>query len=329
MPPILLALKNAQVFSADGVESWFFDDRGFVYGDGYFDTMRSYEETIPLWEYHRERMLCSAKSLLFFEDYQQQGVFENCIDQSYLYISEWLKKNTSKFSSDFFIKFIVTRGERSAGSYALEKSNINVYVSVKAFSERPYVNTSIKLVASPLILQNSEILSGIKHLNRLDYILAAKACFLNDSDLIDTQVLFVNNEHNIVETMHHNIYVMLDGKLLTPNLEKLGVNGVMRRYIFDVCESENFSEIIEKNISLSDLSSASSVFLSNAVDGMVKVSKISVPNVFSTTLSELKSHSVKYCDISKPVDDVSSHDELSSFAVKERFSFGRFSKNNI
>jgi len=328
MFPILLALKNAQVFSADSTESWFLDDRGFVHGDGYFDTMRSCGETIPLWSYHRERMLSSAKNLLFFEDYQQQDVFENCVDQSYLYISEWLKKSTSKSSSDFFIKFIITRGELSAGSYALEKSNINVYVSVKSFSVRPYVNTSVKLVASPLILQNNEMLSGIKHLNRLNYVLAAKACFLNDSDLIDTQVLFVNDDHNVVETMHHNIYVKIDGKILTPNLDKLGVNGVMRRYVFDVCKNDNVFDIVEKNISLSDLDSASAVFLSNAVDGVVQVNKISIPKAFSTTLSDLKGHPVEYCDISIPIDDVSSRGEHSTAAFKERLSFERFSKNS-
>ena len=297
MSSTLLALKNAEVFSSSVgiVDSLtesngdLFAERGFVFGDGYFDTMRFERNHVPLWAWHRNRIVASSKRLGFIHSENQQINFEQLVDLSYERICHaiLLQNLNSNSSSDaaLIIKFIITGGELSAGSYPHSNAIPNIYVAVRRLiRSRNVPDTTLRLSLLP-IPHNKE-LSGIKHLSRSNYTLSAKHALNSEHDLINRHVLFLDTEKNIIETMNHNVFIVADGVLKTPRLDNVGVSGVMRRWVLDTLSarskvSKELSSHEECELSVENICNADEVFISNAIDGLVRIKGLEVPAVYN------------------------------------------------
>jgi branched-chain amino acid aminotransferase len=111
-------------------------------------------------------------------------------------------------------------------------------------------------------------ISALKSSNALLYILAAQ--YALDLDVQDSFIL--NEKGNICEASGANIFIVLDGKLITPALDEGCVDGVMRKIVWQLA-GENSMEISEGTITESHLEFASEVFLTNATRGIVYVHK--------------------------------------------------------
>lgn len=309
MSSYLFALKNTKLIANQTTDNaWFLNDRGFIYADGFFDTMRFNGSVVPLWSYHRERIVNSASRLLFFYDQQQRLDFEAVIDQSYTLIGSMLKKRFTvsthdRLTDDVIIKFIVTRGEKSVLTYVPDQPDLNIYVVAKALEKNQSLSKKLHLKISPLMLDDQSAFAGIKQINRMHYALAAKACSIPDSELNNSEALFVDKRQHLIETARHNIFLELNNEIVTPDLQYVGVAGVFRKKLLDSYKSNNATfnnlTITKRPISLNDLKKADSAFVTNAVEGIIPVSEISIPDQFcDTIISDTHLSNVQYQTIS-------------------------------
>lgn len=236
-------------------------DRGLHYGHGVFTTLTVKQGVPQLWLIHLERLVHNAKRL---------GI---------LFSREALVTEVNNFlhthkNQNGVLKIIVTAGEGGRG-YALEPASIRANRllfwygfpdSVKSFRAH-----GCELIECRLRLKPDEILAGVKHLNRLDQVLASQevlACNAQDGLLLDVN-------HNIIETTTANLFMVSErGQLWTPKLNICGVSGVMRRFILEQVEQKLGVQVVEKNLTLSDLGGAREVFLSNSVRGIWPVVSI-------------------------------------------------------
>ena len=122
----------------------------------------------------------------------------------------------------------------------------------------------VKAYFSEITLPKNPNLAGLKHLNRLDYVLATQA--LNQHQDYD-EALLLDSDGHVIEAIVHNLFFVLDDAICTPDLSRSGVDGVMRQMIL--------KSLIEsgKNVKIGDFSrqdilSASECLLCNSVQGV-------------------------------------------------------------
>jgi 4-amino-4-deoxychorismate lyase len=121
-------------------------------------------------------------------------------------------------------------------------------------------------------------LAGIKHLNRLDNVLA-RAEWQDDSA---AEGLMLNQAGNLIEATASNIFIVRNRELLTPELSRAGVAGVTRRIICEQLAPAMKLAIIETRLSIHDLEGADEVFICNSINGIWPVTRLldHTPGVF-------------------------------------------------
>lgn len=225
-------------------------DRGLAYGDGLFESIRLVGMAAPLWTRHMRRLLEGCTRLRI-----------PAPDPAPLW-REALQVGRGMPQS--VVRITVTRGMGERG-YALPALPRPTRV-VAAFAP-PSVTAAayakgVRMRVCGIRLAEQPLLAGIKHLNRLEQVLARAEW--NDPAIAEG-VLLDSHERVISATMA-NLFAVVDGELLTPALDRCGVAGVARAEVLAACPQARVGEL-----TLGMLRGASEVFLSSSVRGIVPV----------------------------------------------------------
>lgn len=237
-------------------------DRGFAYGDGVFETCRIVNAHIPLWNFHSERLVGSCKKLLI-------PVELNVVQE---YLLQSLKQIAPQDLQEAVVKIIITRGVGGRGYRIAEEMTPTVCIAVfpKASYPEHYYTHGVSVRVCSQRLGCNTTLAGLKHLNRLEHILARAEW--RDENIAEGLLFDSNN--NLIEATVSNIFVVKNSVLHTPDLSEAGVAGVMRRFILDELAPELHITAKVQKISLDELMTADEIFLCNSVYGIWPVVKI-------------------------------------------------------
>ena len=129
-------------------------------------------------------------------------------------------------------------------------------------------------------------LAGIKHLNRLEQVMARAEW--NSIDIHEGLMLDINN--NVIEGTKSNVFCVKNGELYTPDLSLCGVRGIMREQIIELAKQTGIP-VHETQLDLDDLYQSEELFLSNSLIGLWPVRL-------------LEDHSLKVGPISRQLADV-------------------------
>jgi 4-amino-4-deoxychorismate lyase len=249
-------------------------DRGFAYGDGFFETCRVYKNKIHLWDLHLNRLLNTAKRLSIAVDVQQL--------QSWL--NNLLQQNNSL--DDAILKIQITRGVGARG-YAFDESltpTVVLFLSPanRLLSQQWLDGISVRMC--DLQLSESTVLAGLKHLNRLENILA-RAEWKNEF----SEGFLFNQQGHLIEGTMSNIFLVKNNQLLTPELSHSGVAGVMREFILTKLSSSLSISCQQKNILMDELLSADEIFVCNSVIGIWPVIQLHTNSIQNFTVGKITS----------------------------------------
>lgn len=232
-------------------------DRGLAYGDGVYRTFVVRQGTPLLWAMQYQKLLHDA----------QQLNLNICPAEKLLHEIQLLSAD----SVQCVIKVIITRGEGGRG-YAIPANCMENRILI--LSEYPQYAEHIlehgaKIFLCELRLSHQPKLAGIKHLNRLENVLARSEC-----KLIEFQDgLLLDQNDNVVECTSGNIFARFGNQLITPKLHDCGVAGVVRDLIIQ--QSHQWSlETQESMLTLSQLEQADEVFMTNSVIGAMNISQL-------------------------------------------------------
>jgi 4-amino-4-deoxychorismate lyase len=232
------------------------NDRALQYGDGVFETLRIVNGNIPMWEYHQQR-LKNAQYILGLP-----------LDD---FLSQWDDFVTQSLSHIFSgcAKLIVSRGEGPRGYKMPPQVTLNWWLSI---TDLPAVNSKsdFRLTLCRHTLSRQPTLAGLKHLNRLDQVMARSEW--NEQDNFDEGIMF-NLDGDVTEGTMSNIFWLKEGRLFTPDLSQEGIDGCVRRWIIEQGRN-NSPVIIEKGAKLDQLLTADAVFITNSLLGIQKVTEI-------------------------------------------------------
>ncbi|MBU3070452.1 aminodeoxychorismate lyase [Aestuariicella sp. G3-2] len=234
-------------------------DRGLAYGDGVFETLRVRDGMVPLWQYHRERLISGCQRLGIPLD---ASLME-------LWVNELLTAHKQDGQLHATLKIIVTRGAGGRG-YGIDP-HMPPTVVCQLHSALPLTDHSTALYLCQQPLARSTMLAGLKHLNRLENVLLKAECQqagFDDGLVTDSQF--------IIETVSSNVFFERDGELYTPELNECGVAGVMRRFILEELAHESGIKVHVEPIHKDQLHSFSSAICCNSLRGIVVVEKVMI-----------------------------------------------------
>ena len=226
-------------------------DRGLQYGHGIFETMRLYQGAIPLLSRHFARLEAGAKALSLDFDVEQ--------------LKAHLDEYVADFESHGVVKLILTAGDAARGYRYSQQGPLQGLVQYFPPSQK--APRRILHLCSYRLPDNPR-LAGIKHLNRLDQVMAATEV------PPDCDGLLLDYNDNVIEALSSNIFLLHDGQWLTPALDSSGVAGVMRALLKDEILPAFDIGLNIAPVNMDMLIQASEVFICNGLTGIVPVEAI-------------------------------------------------------
>lgn len=224
-------------------------DRGLAYGDGLFETIRIWRGQAVLWREHLARLRRGARRLGITTDWTQL---------------ETLGLGCASDIDDGVLKLILTRGVGGRG-YAPPEAAVSSLI-IGAFPAPPVTpRGGLSLRWCRTRLARQPLLAGIKHLNRLEQVLAR-------AEWRDPRIhegLICDTESRVICATSANLFVLQDDRWLTPPLAECGIAGTLRGWLLD-----HVKQAGEAELSAASVEQAEAVFLCNSLRGILPVRRL-------------------------------------------------------
>jgi 4-amino-4-deoxychorismate lyase len=237
-------------------------DRGLLYGDGVFRTLRATQGKAQHWLLHYQKLRYDCTAL---------GIA--CPDVGLL--SAELNDLLARHPNGV-VKLIVTRGEGTRGYAPPDCAETTHLWDISPLPDYPadWAIHGIKARLCQLRLSQQPRLAGIKHLNRLENVLAAAEW--NDAQLPDSGIaegLLLDIDGNAIEGTRSNLFLVSQGELITPDLSRSGVAGVQRDRVITWSTQHNMPLQI-RDVGLDEVLHADELFVVNSIIGLWPVREL-------------------------------------------------------
>ncbi|WP_347275176.1 aminodeoxychorismate lyase [Candidatus Kuenenia sp.] len=256
--PDAIFLNDTIVDATKGVLSTF--DRGFLYGDGLFETVRAYNKNPFKLEDHIARLSDSAQFLCI--------PFRYTCDQIRHIIGQLLAKN---HLSDAYIRLTLSRGYNANGFIPVRETDPTFVIHTKPLAPYPELlyKTGVKLIVSQTRKSASCPISRHKTLNYLTpYLIKKEALEAGAHD-----ALILTTEGNVAECSVSNVFCVKDQAVFTPSHDANILSGITRGVVIDLCKESDIP-LTEKLFGLHEIATADEVFITNSLMEIMPVSSI-------------------------------------------------------
>jgi 4-amino-4-deoxychorismate lyase len=228
-------------------------DRGLDYGDGLFETLLLRRD-VPLYpELHLARLKRGLQAL----------AFPDCLEKVQVQLESVLgsMSNACDWSS---LRLSVTRGGGRRGYAPPVTPQPRIIIQIaqierdcSLMSEPASVSVAkVKLALQPM-------LAGVKHLNRLEQVLAAAEGQTQGVD----EMLLLDQANTVNSVSAGNLFVVREGRLQTPDLCNSGVAGTRRQLVIERWAPALGLEVSATELTLEDLHNADEIFYSSSLFG--------------------------------------------------------------
>lgn len=223
------------------------DDRGLQYGDGLFETALLSQGRVRFLDDHLRRLFSGCARLGI------PAPDESTLRAEIAQVTSGTERGV--------LKIIVTRGSGGRGYRPSSAATGTRVVALHSLDQA--ARDDLRLRWCEIRLGRNARLAGMKHLNRLEQVLAQSEWNADEAD----ESLMLDTEGELVCATAGNIFAVRDGTLVTPDLRFCGVLGVMRGQVLKVAKKLRLT-VSEEPLWPHDLEIASEVFITNAVRGI-------------------------------------------------------------
>lgn len=244
-------MGNNCLINGEAGESVAISDRGLQYGDGLFETIAVRDGIPEFWDRHMQRLLHGCRRLRI----PPPSVEQLRAEATELHGS----------SERAVLKIIITRGSGGRGYRApvpVQPTRILVATVWPAYPS-VYGEQGVDVRICEQRLSCNTSLAGLKHLNRLEQVLASSEW---DGPEF-AEGLMLDEQERVIEGTFTNLFLVKRGHLCTPAVDRCGVSGIMRGVVMDLA-GELGCPCVEQNITYEALYRADEIFLTNSLIGM-------------------------------------------------------------
>ena len=230
------------------------DDRGLNYGDGLFETMLYRSGCVRFLDAHLYRLASGCARLGIAGP--PEAVLRDDV------------RKVCAGATDGVVKIVVTRGGGGRGYRPAADLCATRVVSLNA-PPAPSGRQRANLRWCETRLGRNPVLAGIKHLNRLEQVLAQREW---DDPAID-EGLMLDTEGELISATMSNVFIVKSGAIVTPDLRFCGVRGVMRGEVLRAAHELGIPAS-EAALRPYDVENADEVFVTNAIRGIRSVAAL-------------------------------------------------------
>ncbi len=250
------------------------ENRGFLFGDAVFETFKIVDNRVLFLEDHYFRLMSSMRILRM--EIPMNFTLE-FLEQQILELVQFNQIETSA-------RVRMTVFRNSGGFYLPETNEISYLIQCSELKLKEYLldNRHYEVDLYKDFYITKQLLSTIKSTNKAVQITGS--IFAKENDL--QNCLLLNDSKNVIEALNGNLFMLIDGKLITPPVSEGCLNGIMRKNILAITKKWDV-EVVEDVISPFDLQKADELFISNVIIGIQPITKYrkkSFTNVFATRL---------------------------------------------
>ncbi len=260
------------------------NNAGFLYGDGLFETFRSYGGKLYTVDRHLERLFFALQILKYNTHFSAEDVKEN--------IYSLLRRN-NLLKKDAIIKVIVTRN-RYIDRFKFDFwEKPDLIIITKKYEGYPdsYYKKGVKLKSSSIrriALGND--LYKYKMLNYFENIYAKNEAYDNEAD----ESVFLTKDRVILEGASSNIFIVKGNRILTPSSNLNILPGITRQIIIDLCKKYGI-RCSERKLHYYNVIEADEMFITNSIMEVMPVSSFDnykigdgkIPGLMTARLSNL------------------------------------------
>jgi 4-amino-4-deoxychorismate lyase len=230
-------------------------DRGLAYGDGLFETMAAVGGKIRWLDYHLDRLVAGCARLAIPAPRDAE-------------LRREIAAHTPP-SGRAVIKVIVTRGVGARGYRPPDAPIPTVIVGSAPWPSDTRAASEVALVTCETRLGENPQLAGLKHLSRLEQVLAQIELRKRGVD----EGLLLSTSGHVVSATSNNVFAAFGARVCTPRLDRCGVRGVMRRLVLESCVPLGL-EAQEVDMDVENLRQADELFVTNALQGVRPVCRL-------------------------------------------------------
>tara|TARA_B100000795_G_scaffold83927_1_gene60939 strand:- start:5414 stop:6250 length:837 start_codon:yes stop_codon:yes gene_type:complete len=235
-------------------------NRGFLFGDCVFDTLKIVNNNILFWEEHYLRLMSSIRVLRmeipdkFTPDFLEKEIL----------------KTNSQIDINFSGRVRLSVFRSGGGLYSPESSDPSYVIQSKRSNdllfenfEKPY---KVDLYKDYFIQPN--LLSNLKTNNKVLNVIGSIYASENELD----NCILLNDNKDVTEFLNGNIFTVNGSNISTPPLSSGCLNGVMRKKIIELVNASPGLELNETKISPFELISSNEIWLTNSICGIIAIS---------------------------------------------------------
>lgn len=248
---------NIQENSAVLIDS----NRGFLFGDSVFETIKVLDNKVLFLEDHYFRLMASMRICRM----------EIPMNFTMEYFEEQILKLIATFSdsNSYRVRFSVYRD--SDGFYLPKTRNVQFIVAASSLNSDLYAigKESYEVELYKDFYVSKQLLSTLKTNNKMLQITGSIFADENGYD----NCLVLNDEKNVVEALQSNLFMKTGNVVVTPPVSDGCLNGIMRKQILELLKKIEGIEVKEASISPFDLQKADELFLTNVISGIQPITK--------------------------------------------------------
>ena len=237
-------------------------DHGFLYGDGVFEGIRSYNGVVFKLKEHIDRLYNSAKAIMLDIPMTKDEMIEAVL--------KTLRKNGLK---DAYIRLVVTRGKGDLGldpRKCPKPSVIIIAVPLLQLYDEKVRERGMSMIVSWVRRDSVDATTHeIKSLNYLNSILAKIEANNAGAD----EAIILDPNGFICEATGENIFIVKDGKLFTPPSTSGTLPGITASVIKEIAQKLGY-QVIEKGITVTELYCADEAFLTGTAAEVMPIREV-------------------------------------------------------
>lgn len=229
-------------------------DRAVQYGDGLFETVKIKAGTPLYWDRHLTRLRASCERLQIPCDFQLLEAE----------VSQVLSSIENHDQGSHILKIIVTRGPGGRGYAPPPIVSATRIMQLHSFPDGYARNATDGIQAQRCHhpVSRNRALAGVKHLNRLDQVMASMELTENAAE-----GLMCDDTEHLIEGIKTNVFLVFEGRIATPALTEAGIAGIMRDVALEHFSSQG-RPVDVRPIHIGELNNASELFVCNSVLGV-------------------------------------------------------------
>ncbi len=232
-------------------------DRGLLYGDGLFETIAVENGRARYWSRHLARL--------------RDGCDRLGIKRPDTALLEAETATLCREADRAVLKIIITRGSGGRGYRPVATAMPTRILQLHPYPFWPadYAQDGVSVRVCSLRMGCNPQLAGIKHLNRLEQVLARAEW----DDPAVGEGLMQDQHAYLIEGTMSNVFLVKDGVLLTPELKRCGVAGITRALLLELAKQAGIVTVV-RDITMDELAGADEILLCNSVIGIWPVIRI-------------------------------------------------------